>query len=242
MRFLIPAAIALLTTSAELRAETRSLTIATGDYAPFTGRDIAGDGIVNQTVRQIAARAGFDVEFAYMPWKRTLEMTRRGEFDGTSYWYYDAGRESDFFHVGPVIEDEQVFFAIAGSDIADFQTLEELSGLRIGVVTGYTYSPEFWNLAESGVLTVSEAQTDEANLRKLLAGRIDVFPISEIVGRHIIATSFPAEERGEFVVVGDPLIASHGYLLVPRSRPGAAGIAEALQVAADSLQAENAKQ
>ena len=175
-----------------------------------------------------------------MPWKRALEATRDGLYDGTSYWYFSEEREADFIHVGPLVEERQVFFAITGPDVPEWSELEDLADLRIGVVPGFTYTPEFWELGESGVLTLSEAPSNEANLRKLLAGRIDVFPHSEAAGWHLIRQKFTEEEQARFVVLENSLTSSNGYLLISRVTPNSEQVAQALQAAADSLVAATA--
>lgn len=235
MRILSLAAAVLLGVSTLAQSDARSLTLATGDYVPFTGQHLPDGGVVNGIIRDVAARSGFDVQFEYMPWKRALEATRRGSYDGTSYWYFSEEREADFIHVGPLVEERQVFFAIAGPDLPAWSELADLSGLRIGVVPGFTYTPEFWGLGESGVLNLSEAPSNEANMRKLLAGRIDVFPHSEMAGWHLIRETFTEEEQARFVVLENPLTRSDGYLLISRSAPDSAAVAEALQTAVDSL-------
>lgn len=234
MRILSLTTIISLAFATVSHSETRTLSIATGSYAPFTGQELPGEGIVNQSVRAIAKAAGFDISFNYMPWKRTLEATRRGMYDATSYWYYSAQRESHFIHVGPVMREREVFFTLAGADIPDWNALEDLSGLRIGVVPGYTYTPQLWELGESGQLILSEATSDEANLRKLLAGRIDIYPMSETAGWHLIRELFSESEQARLTVLDTPLVVSGGYLLISRSKPDAEAVAEALQNAVDA--------
>jgi len=220
---------ASLTIAAAAHSETRTLSIATGSYAPFTGEDLPGGGTVNQSLREIAAYAGFDVEFHHMPWKRTLEATRRGMYDATSYWHYSADREESFIHVGPVMEQREVFFTRVDTDIEDWTNLEDLAGLRIGVVPGYTYTPELWEMGASGQLTLSEAATDEANLRKLLAGRIDILAMTEPAGWHMIGEMFSESEQAQLRVLNTALVISGGFILVSRAKPDAEAVAEALQ-------------
>ena len=55
MRFL-PLAAALLAAVTVAQADTRSLTLATGDYVPFTGQELPNGGLVNDIVQQIATQ------------------------------------------------------------------------------------------------------------------------------------------------------------------------------------------
>ncbi len=237
MRVLFLAAFAALVATGAVRADAPPLTIATGEFEPYTGQNLPGDGAVNQVVRLVAERAGYDVEFAYMPWKRTLEATRRGMYSASSYWYYRQDREADFIHVGPIVDAREVFFVRADAGLEDWTELADFAELRIGVVPGYTYTPELWDMANSGELTVSEAASDEANLKKLLAGRIDVYPMEVQGGWHLIRQRFSSEEAEQFAILETPLSVTGGYLLLPRSIPESAEIATALQAAIEDMQA-----
>ncbi|WP_300055445.1 ABC transporter substrate-binding protein [uncultured Roseobacter sp.] len=232
---LVLAALAvLLTDSRPGQAET--LRIATGEYAPYTDSSAPGGGAVNSTVQAIAEAAGFEAEFDYMPWMRALEMTRMGRFHASSYWGYQAAREEDFWHVGPVMQDPILLFHRADAPLPDWERLPDLQGVTIGAVTGYTYSDDFWELADSGQITVETAQSDEANMRKLLAGRIDAFPMTSQSGQALLATLFSEAERQQIRTHPQPLMVSTGYLLVSRNADGAEAIAEALQNALDSTE------
>lgn len=221
---------------APVMAQAESLSIATGEYAPFADSSAPDHGIVNSTVAEVARRAGYEVEFDYQPWLRALEMTRAGRFIATSYWYYQADRVKDFIHVGPILRERLVFFHRADTQVPDWSRLEELSDFTIGAVAGYTYTDEFWQLANAGRLTVETAQTDEANMRKLLAGRIDLYPMSEESGLLLLES---LADAGDFSVIRAhprPLVISEGYLLVSRKAPNSETVAAALQAMLDSLE------
>jgi len=221
-----------------------ALSIATGAYAPFTDPDAPDHGIVNNQVLRMAETAGYDVQFHYLPWKRGLELTRSGEFAGASFWYYDAARETDFIHVGPILEDRIVFFHMADrTDLPkEWASLRDLAGLRIGAVTGYTMTPEFWELGDAGVLDIHLAPDDLSNFRKLRAGRIDLFPISAAAGRHLVEEHFPAEIQDSFITLSQPLSKTEAYLLISRAVPDADAIAARLTNALVSLRAKSSEE
>jgi len=216
-------------------AEPDVLAVATGEYAPFTDPSAPDGGIVNRRIRQIAEAAGYEVEFRYMPWMRALEQTRSARFAATSFWYYKEDREAEFIHVGPVVRDRVVFFRRSDVDMPDWSRLEDLGGLTVGAVSGYTYTTEFWDLADAGLLNVEIAQSDEANLRKLLAGRIDVYPMSKESGRVLLLRLFSEAEIGRIEVDPRPLMVTEGHLLVSRAAENADELARALQQAVDTL-------
>ncbi|MEM7732325.1 MAG: transporter substrate-binding domain-containing protein [Pseudomonadota bacterium] len=220
---------------AAAHANTETLRIATGDYAPYTEQSAPGGGIVNDFVQQVGQTAGFDIEFDYMPWMRGLELTRSGRYDAASFWFYNEDREADFIHVGPVSEINMVLFRRQDTDLPDWTGIHDLADVRLGAVTGYTYTPDFWERASDGRLTVETAQTDAANLRKLVAGRIDAYPMSKAAGLALIDALFTGEDRASLTMEDRPLHTTDGFLLVPRKMEGAEEVAARLQNAVDQL-------
>jgi len=59
-------------------------------------------------------------------------------------------------------------------------------------------------------LTLFEAASDEADLRKVLAGRIDLFPLDESAGQHLLKRAFTDEEQARFQTLERALVSSSG--------------------------------
>ncbi len=231
-----PAIVALaLLSMAGAIAEASPLRIATGEYPPFASEAIEHYGHVNRIIARASEEAGIDVEFQFLPWKRALEGTRRGNYAASSYWYHLEEREQDFIHVGPVSDEQIVFFHRKDRKVPSWSSLDDLSGLRIGATNGYTYSKAFWDAAESGVLTVEVSADDKANLKKLLAGRIDLFPVESTLGWHLINELFTKSEREQLTTLDRPLRTTSGFLLVSRKIPDADALAASLQQGLDSI-------
>ncbi len=57
-----------------------------------------------------------------------------------------------------------------------FNEYQDLAKYKIGATQDYAYSEEFWRLANNGTLNVEVMQKNKLNIKKLLAGRIDLFP------------------------------------------------------------------
>lgn len=220
-----------------LTSVAKEIRVATGEYPPFTDSSGANGGLVNSFISQIANNAGMSVAFDYQPWKRSLELTRVGRFDATSFWYFSPEREKDFIHVGPIMKDRLVFFRRADTPEPKWNELADLTGLKIGAVSSYTYTPEFWQLKEDGVLNVELAPSDEANFKKLLSGRIDLFPMSEESGQQLLASILSEDEKNQIIYSEKTLLITDGFLLVPRAIEDAEELAARLQSAADELSA-----
>ena len=86
--------------------------------------------------------------------------------------------------------NELGFYKRTDRDIS-FETLEDLKPYTFGVVRGYAVPPGF---GEAGLKTAL-ANDDEANLRKLHKGRLDLVLIDRLMAKHIIETHLPEAAR-----------------------------------------------
>ena len=199
--------------------------IASGEYAPWTSKNIKGAGFTNHVISEAFARVGYRVEFEYYPWKRAFNSAKTGEkFHATSYWYYSDERTQFFHYSDPLQHEETVFFHLADNPPGDWQALSDLKGKRIGVTRGYTYTKEIWDAHESKALSIKVADTDEINFRKLLKGRIDLFLMETVVGKKLLRDKFSAEEASRITLAPTPVVETTAHLLFNKNRADAEAV------------------
>ena len=172
-------------------------------------------------VREVFNRAGYDVKFKFYPWKRALIMSREGKFDASAYWATSEQRKEDFYQSEPLAMDRVVFFHRKEKPLKDWQNFKDLKEYRIGVTRGYTYTDEFWKQAEEGVLNFDKANNDLSNFRKLIHGRIDLFPCEKIRGYTLLDKHFQEEEAARVSHCQKPLTITSCHLIFPKAREGA---------------------
>lgn len=229
--------LAVLTLASPLAADP--IRIATGDYAPMTGEALPNGGVVNGLVARLAADAGVEISFEYMPWNRGLELTRAGQIHAASYWS-DLADQTGLIEVGPVSSERIVFFYRKDKPLPTWSALPDLAGHTFGATLGYPYSEEFWALGENGIYTIQTAPNDVSNFKKLLGGRIDAFVIDELVGWDMLNQNFTPEEVAQFAASDLPVTETLAYLQVSSSIEGGAEIAAKLQAAYEALKASGA--
>ena len=67
-----------------LKWPSAEVQLVTGDdYAPLTGKSLAGAGVLSEVVQAAFAQSGMPSSLAWQPWKRGYLMTHRGEYDAT---------------------------------------------------------------------------------------------------------------------------------------------------------------
>lgn len=202
------------------QAERKTITVATGEWAPWTGEDLPHNGFVCRVVEDVFNRAGYDVVFEFYPWQRAYAMVAHGRVDASAYWYESEKRKEDCYYSDPLTREEIVLFHLKTKPMKDWESLADLEGYRIGVSRGNTYTDRFWELGEQGMLTMELADSDLANFRKLLAGRIDIFPCSNHRGYTLLATHFPHDAVAALTHHETPLAEQTGHILFPKAKEG----------------------
>ncbi|SLM32071.1 putative ABC-type transporter periplasmic subunit family 3 [Desulfamplus magnetovallimortis] len=157
-----------------LFAETETITLATLNWQPFYGEDLPEKGFFAAISREAFKRAGYEMKIEFMPWKRALEMAKKGKYDGLLGAYHSEERAQEFYFTDPVSQNEEVFFQKKGKGIA-YSNIEDLKQYKIGGLRG---AAPLIELNEKG-FNVEETNDDLMSMKKLNAGRIDLLVIGK---------------------------------------------------------------
>lgn len=211
-------AVVLLLTGLPVQAQARVILVSSGEYPPWSGESLPGQGLVNRIVAEAFRREGVDVRFRFYPWRRALEVLRNGGVQASSFWFEDESRNREFLYSAQLSEHREVLFHRRDTILPAWSRLEDLASFRFCATRGYTYTSSFWLLVGNGTLRADESSSDEICLRKLLAGRVDVFPMDESAGRTLLASgAFPAASAGQLAINEQVLRVQAGHLLMRRS-------------------------
>jgi len=206
-------------TAAPEKTAAPTVRLAVGEWPPYTGQKLSHSGCDAQLVAEAFALAGLSVEYGFFPWARSYHLSENGTWDGTLEWAdTPAHRATHHLSADYVSKQEWVFFHRQDQPL-EWQSLDDLAGKVIGVTTEYVYSDAFAGLKQKKLATFSEAPSDEANLKKLLAKRIDIFPMERRVGQALLAANFTPEERAQITIHPKPISAFFTYLLLSKAVP-----------------------
>lgn len=171
-----------------------SIVVASGEWAPYTGKDLPEQGFCNHILSEAFATQGISVKFEYFPWNRSLLMVRDGNAALTAPWTPNEERKQQYaINAEPVVTSENVLFHLKETPFA-WQTMDDFSGKTIAITSGYFYGDAFKAAAEAGVFTADEGKDDATSLRKLLAGRVDAFICDKIVCMDMARKDLSAED------------------------------------------------
>jgi polar amino acid transport system substrate-binding protein len=194
------------------------ITISTNEYAPWTGKNLKFNGFVNHVITEAFQRRGYSVKFTYLPFKRGVIETKNGEYSALSYVYLSKDREKEFYLSDPISVEKIVFFHLKSNPMKDWKTLDDLKNYKFGATREYTYTTEFWKAAESKRLEVDVTGSDKQNFKKLLVGRIDIFPSGLVSGYNSFQKEFDVGKSQLITFHPKPLSKTTGHLAFTRSR------------------------
>ncbi len=204
-------------------AWAETITLSNGEWLPYLSESLPHNGAVSRIVSEAFALEGVTVHYVFRPWQRAYAEAQRGVVNGSVVWSLggdNSERVRDFLFSDPVLEAQSVFFIRKGTSFR-WTRDEELAGLRIGGVAGYDY--RFEGLPG---IRVDRAPTEELNLRKLLAGRVDIVPASLDVGLYILRTRFKPEDAAGIVVAPGRYNITQYRLIMRRADKANAGYIE----------------
>ncbi|WP_293763607.1 ABC transporter substrate-binding protein [uncultured Aquitalea sp.] len=164
--------------------EAAGLRLLTEDYPPFNMP--AGNGKVSglstEIVQELLKRAGVSYTIELMPWIRAFNSA---VLDANTCVYSTTrtdAREHQLKWIGPLVENPWVLYARADNS-HNVLALEEVRPYRLG---GYSGDAVSQYLIDRG-FDVDLASTDQQNVRKLLAGRIDFWATGKYLGAYLVA-------------------------------------------------------
>ncbi len=170
----------LLSCSFELSA-AQTITIASnGNASPGWSRYSKHNGYILHIATQAFALAGVQVKIKwYSSWKRAFEQAKNNDDESTCCWFFVPERTKYFYYSDPVVEETQVFFHLKSYRF-NWDTVDDLEGIHIGGNTGFHYGDALDNAEKSGRIMMDRARSYDQNLKKLLIGRIQIYPAATI--------------------------------------------------------------
>ncbi len=141
-------------------------------FPPYVYQDQSGiKGIHLDIIKAVMAQLNEPYSIKAYPWARVITKINKADIDFAFPFVGTPKRFGQYILVGPLQDGRTVFASSITSQI-EYDKLEDLIGLTIGVVRGYAYTGEFDNA--DFLIKDMEAKDNINNIKKLVAGRIDL--------------------------------------------------------------------
>jgi polar amino acid transport system substrate-binding protein len=205
-------AVALAMLAAQHTADAATIRLLTGNYPPFEYMENGEvKGLAVELLKEAFHRCHRDVTFNVLPWARALAETQQGRADAIFTAIKTPEREKVLrFSSEPLVAMNSALYTRKGTGIRYRGDLSELAGYRLGMVIGTSHGAQFDMALRAGVLKYVDTTNDtEPNIRKLLAGRIDLV----VADRYVV--TYYARANGwqdQLIELSPVLHSSFGYL------------------------------
>ncbi|MFZ6744656.1 substrate-binding periplasmic protein [Undibacterium sp. JH2W] len=198
-------------------AERMQIALTQQDYPPLIVYGVPPSGLLTDIVRESFKLSKVDASFVAVPNNRAIVGVMQDFYDGSYGWAHSPERDVKLLYSNKPIYFLRIgFFQRAGEEF-NWVKLADLSGMKIGITQGNYYSEEFARLVATGVLGTDSAPSDVSNFKKLLIGRIDLFPIDFDSGQYLLKNHFSAAERQKIQMQGKPISVVPVYLVIRRN-------------------------
>jgi polar amino acid transport system substrate-binding protein len=186
------------------------------EYPPLIGNKLQGNGIEPAIVAAAFKKVNVDVEYMFFPPARTYQAAAEGVYDGTLGWVWSEEREKSFDYSDPIFQAPLLLFHLKEFDF-DWETIDDLRGIPIGITAKNYYGPEFHQAMDDGILTTDEASKDIIQFDKLLRHRIKLYPMNYYTGYYLIREKFIPEQVALFTHHPRPLKTSVYHVLFSKA-------------------------
>jgi polar amino acid transport system substrate-binding protein len=140
---------------------------------PFmSGTITAAHGVYPALLAAAFGAMGEPVLVAALPWKRVIVGIDEGR-SGAAGIYRNAQRAKTYDFSEPLFVERIGVYYNTKNPVA-FKSVADLYGMRVGVLTGWSYGDEFDRACREGKIIADPVPSDLQNLGKLEIGRIDV--------------------------------------------------------------------
>ncbi len=208
-------------------AQDQVVRVAGDPYPPWSIGEAGAKpegGIAVEIARELFKRMSLETtEFVY-PFKRGIQRIKDGEEDVILMVSRNDERDKFMLFTPPVRNVKFVIFYPQQRDEFDWNSWEDLKQFRIGTVGGYNMGDDWPKAIELHNLQIEEVKANIFNMKKMQAGRIDLFITDFEVMQRIIENN--PEFRGKFKWHEKPIYESVNNLGISKKSFLAPKIAE----------------
>jgi polar amino acid transport system substrate-binding protein len=213
----------------------KKIRITTLNWKPYIGEAICRQGWVQQLTIALLASQDYEIISTFYPWARTIAAAEEGNADILYPEYFiEPDAPSDVFKNTKRQDHLALSEKIPGGPIAFIKrkgekdhyngNLLNLKGDAIGVVRGYQNTPEFDSLMDQNFFTIDEVTDDLANIRMLMARRVNlIIGDPSVIYYSVENSDWPDDEKkiilNSIEIVKPPIQYNHLYYAISKKRP-----------------------
>ncbi len=203
---------------AQNETKVEPLVILSGEWEPYVGEKLVGQGFVTELVKATFKQMERKVEIKWLPWVRGEQAVLKGEHFATFPYASSVHREPLFYFSDPLFYTQTVFFYNTKFNRnIKFEQWDDLKDIRIGGVRGYGYVP---SIQKRG-LDVHLVNSPKQLVKMLLRNRVDIIAINLMAGWEMIDRHYKANYN-DFATLEKKVNSMHAiHLMISKKYPAA---------------------
>lgn len=208
---------ACIMTVTSWRAAAEAVVLVTANYPPFSYEENGeAKGIAVELIREAFSRLRQEIRIEFVPFARAVELVKNGDADGVFPFAFSEERAVFAqFSSEKLLSDPGSLFVRTDSALIFTGDYSRLSGYSIGMQRGTNHGPAFMQALSTYGIKTDNAENQEQNIQKLLAGRFDI-----LVGPRLVV-SYAARKTGkssEIKLLYSGISEGHAYLAMSKRR------------------------
>lgn len=202
----------------EVKAITdKTIRFATVNWPPYYSENLKNGGPYTEITRAAFEKVGYKYIIDFMPWKRALVLGEAGtKYHGLQGAYFNKER-NQVFHYSNIVYPAAIHFISKKEKKLILESIESLSKYKVGIIRGYTYSPEFDSNKSIKKIIVNNP---EQFLNMLLKDRIDIAMDEKLVLLSEIEKNMP-DKKDEFTIHEPPMHKQPLFNIISKKIPNA---------------------
>lgn len=212
----------LVIIGAASQAFGQQVTLAAGEWAPFTGKDLPGQGFNTELVTAAFKAVGITAQYNWYgdAWLRCENETQAGTVFGTFPYTQTPERSKIYdFSDGVYTSRSYIYYVEGRGKDVTWTSLKDFAGHSFIGIPGYDYVPR---IQEAG-LKMETATTTEQGFRMLQSGRAEYLIEDEMVAAPAIKAAF-GPDASKVKMVTKPWHEAIYRIMVSRTYPNAADL------------------
>jgi polar amino acid transport system substrate-binding protein len=165
---------------------SETVTLVADEWPPFNAMpNTSEEGVLVDVARAVFEKNGIKVSYKLIPWRRAVELTRMGTYNGL----IGASKTDapDFIFPSEELSRNVISFYVRKDSLWVFNHKSDIRSVSLGVVAGYDYRKWLLDYIEAHkndprkIQVMTGHQPLQRNLQKLLSNRIDAIVDNEAV-------------------------------------------------------------
>lgn len=175
-------------------------------WPPYSGQQLAEQGASIAVARAALKVMGHQLEVDFYPWSRAVKLASMPNSDYLGYFpeYYF---ETEKFVFSKSIGDGPLGLVEQKAHPVSWNYVEDLNRYTLGVVKDYVNTQALDRMISTGVQPTEAVTSDEHNIKKVAAGRIDAAVIDVNV-LHYLLKQKPLQPLAEKLQINRQILAN----------------------------------